>query len=63
MSRRKKLSEADLALFVRAYQRKRQPGRDPNDRAYDRKVVDMIRRMSAEELDALLSADDDVDDG
>ena len=59
MSRKKKLSEAELARFVRAYRRKKRPGHDPNDRAYDRKVVDLIRRMSPEELGALLTGDDE----
>ncbi len=62
MSRRTKLSEAELAQFLRAYRRKRRPGHDPNDRAYEREVVDLLRRMDPQELDALLSGDDDESD-
>jgi hypothetical protein len=33
----------------------------PNDRRYDRKIEQLVRRMSAEELDAILN-DLDADD-
>jgi hypothetical protein len=56
------LSEDEIARFLRAYRRKRQPGHDPNDRVYDREVVDLIRRMTPEELDTLLNGGEEEPD-
>ena len=50
---------AALQLFVKQYARKAQRGVEPNDRRYDRKIEDRVRRMSPEELDALLRDGED----
>jgi len=50
---------AALQLFVKQYARKAQKGEEPNDRNYDRKLEERIKRMSPEELDALLREGDD----
>jgi hypothetical protein len=39
---------------MRQYARKKQPGQEPNDRGYDRKLEREIRRMDPAELDELL---------
>lgn len=49
--------EASAAQFMRKYGRKsgkRYAQSDPNDRQYDRKVEFRLKRMAAEDLDALL---------
>jgi hypothetical protein len=53
---------ADLGRFMRQYQRKRAQGIDPNDRTYDRKLEELIKRMPPEELDRLLHDDEDEAD-
>ncbi len=53
---RERLS-ADLKLFVQQYGRKAQRGIEPNDRRYSRKLEAKMRRMSPEQLDALLRDD------
>jgi len=45
---------AELGLFVRQYARKAQKRQEPNDRDYDRKLEERVKRMAPEELDALL---------
>jgi hypothetical protein len=50
---------AALQLFAKQYARKAVPGYDPNDRSYDRDVEQMARRLSPEELDALLRDGED----
>lgn len=50
---------AALQLFVKQYARKGMPGIDPNDRSYDRDIEQMARRLSPEELDALLRDGED----
>ena len=50
---------ATLALFVKRYARKAQKGVEPNDRRYDRKIEQRVRRMAPEALDALLREGDD----
>lgn len=57
--RDKKQLSNRIALFLRQYARKSYPRFDANDRRYDRKIEEMIRRMSAEELDKLMNAEDD----
>ncbi len=59
MSRRKQRLANDIDIFMRKYSRKRSPGSDPNDRDYDRKVEEMVKRMDPMELDALLRGEDD----
>lgn len=40
--------------FMRLYQRKAQRGVEPNDRRYDRKVENEIKRMDPVKLDQLI---------
>lgn len=49
---------AQLGRFVQQYGRKAAKGRDPNDRGYDRKLEEKIKRLSPEDLSDLLSAED-----
>lgn len=49
----------NIQLFAKQLGRKAQPGHDPNDRVYDRDIAKKLRRMSAEEIDALLRGEDE----
>lgn len=51
---------AQLGRFVQQYGRKATKGWDPNDRSYDRKLEEKIKRLSPEDLSDLLS-DEDVE--
>ena len=63
VSQRKKRLVADLGSFMQQYERKKRPGQgEPNDRKYDRKLEDAVKRMDPEELDALLRGETDPDD-
>lgn len=59
MSRRQQKLKSKIGAFMRQYQRKAEPGWDPNDRHYDRQLEEKLKRMSPEELDALLNDTDD----
>lgn len=59
MSTRKRRLEADIGVFIRQYARKHYPKHDPNDRRYDRKIEQIVRRMSPEELDELMRGVDE----
>lgn len=61
MSKRQQRLEGDIGVFVRQYARKNYPGHDPNDRRYDRRIEQHIRRMKPEELDELLRWGEDED--
>jgi len=53
--KKKKLSQDDVAVFIRQYARKKRPGKgEPNDRSYDRKIEERIKKMKPEDLDELL---------
>ena len=55
-TKRDRLLEAELSLFVRQYGRKRSKGGgDPNDRRYDRRLERKIKRMDPWELSELLN--------
>jgi hypothetical protein len=49
---------AQLGRFVQQYGRKATKGWDPNDRGYDRKLEEKIKRLSPEDLSDLLSGED-----
>jgi hypothetical protein len=49
---------AELGRFVQQYARKAHKNLDPNDRRYDRKLEDKMKRISPEELSGLLSGED-----
>lgn len=50
-----------LHKFLQQYSRKKQIGRDPNDRPYDRRVENEIKKMNPIELDSLLRFDGSED--
>lgn len=56
--RTKSILAAQLGRFVQQYGRKAHKGWDPNDRVYDRKLEEKIKRLSPEDLSDLLSGDD-----
>ena len=58
--KRKWLRE-NIGDFMRQYQRKAQRGVEPNDRQYDRKVEEEIKRMDPFELGRLINGGDDDD--
>jgi len=51
--------QAALRLYARQVGRQAQKGVEPNDRHYDEKMHRRLRRMAAEEIDALLRYGDD----
>lgn len=56
----KQAYEADVVrLFTSQYGRKAHKGHDPNDRRYDRKVEQRVKRMKPEKLDRLLHGNKD----
>lgn len=52
----------DIGLFVKQYQRKAQRHTEPNDRGYDRKLEERLKRLPPEELGKLLFGDSDGDE-
>jgi len=56
--KKRRVSEADMGLFLRQYGRKAHRGHDPNDRAYSRDVEKKIKRMKAEDVDRLIRGED-----
>jgi len=56
--RTKSLLSAQLGRFVQQYGRKTTKGSDPNDRSYDRKLEEKIKRLSPEDLSELMSGED-----
>jgi hypothetical protein len=60
MTQRRKRLESEMGVFLRQYARKRPAGGlDPNDRRYDRKLEQALKRMKPDELDRLVRGDDD----
>ena len=67
MTKRKKLNleakrsrqAASVKKFAQQYARKAQPGLDPNDRSYDRRIEKEMKQMRPEILDALLRDGDE----
>lgn len=56
MSKRKKRLAQEIGSFVQQYRRPTNPNIDPNDRRYDRQVEARVRRLGAEEFQALLES-------
>ena len=54
MAKRRKALESEVAAFLRKYARKAQKRREPNDRRFDQKVEQMVKRMKPEDLDRLI---------
>jgi hypothetical protein len=63
MARKKRERESTLGAFLRQYGRKRQKGREPNDRGYDRKLEAKVQRMRPEDLDELLRGENEAKPG
>lgn len=60
MAYNKKKIKTEYGVFVKRYARKKSKnGQDPNDRKYDRKLEEIIKRMKPEELAELLDEDDE----
>jgi len=57
MSRRTNRLAAQLSSFVKQYGRKAQRGAEPNDRQYSREAEEAMKRLSPEELSALLNSE------
>jgi hypothetical protein len=54
MKKRRDDLQRHVDRFMKLYRRKKVRGLDPKDRQYDRKVEQLIRRMSPAGLDRLL---------
>jgi hypothetical protein len=48
-----------IGAFLRQYGRRFQAGIEPNDRLYDRAIERYLRKLKPEELDVLLSGEED----
>jgi hypothetical protein len=59
MAKKRKLTEAEIATFMRQYGRKRPRSGEPNDRRYSHDIQERLRHMDPEEIDALLHGQDD----
>ncbi len=53
-----RLTEA-TAHYLRQIGRKAQKGEEPNDRGFDRKLDEKLKRMRPEDVDALFRGEDD----
>ena len=54
MAYTKKQLKKDYGLFVKKIGRKREAGYDPNDRHYDRRIEEMLKKMPPEEIAELM---------
>ena len=59
MSQRTNRLAAQLSAFVNQYGRKAQRGVEPNDRQYSREAEEAMKRLSPEELSAVLNSEAD----
>ncbi len=60
MAYNKKKIKAEYDTFIKRYARKKpRNGGDPNDRFYDRKLEEIIKRMKPEELLRILNDEED----
>lgn len=60
-SKRDKMAR-EVGLFMQQYKRKAQRHTEPNDRRYDRKLEERLKRLPPEELGELLSGEDGCDE-
>lgn len=60
-SRKDRIAQ-EIGLFMQQYGRKAQRHTEPNDRPYDRKLEEQLKRLPPEELGRLLSGEEDDDD-
>ncbi len=54
MAYSKKQLRKDYGVFVKQIGRKREAGYDPNDRSYDRRIEEMLKKMRPEEIAELM---------
>lgn len=60
MAYNKKKIKAEYGVFAQRYARKKSKnGGDPNDRNYDRKLEEKLKRMKPEKLAEILNDDED----
>lgn len=59
LTEKRALRAANVADFAKAYARKAQKRREPNDRHYSRELEQKLKRLRPEELDRLLRDDED----
>jgi hypothetical protein len=52
---------AETAVYLRQIGRKAQKGQEPNDRGFDRKLDEKLKRMRPEDVDALIHGVDEDD--
>jgi hypothetical protein len=57
MNKKRKKLQSEIGSFLRQYERKSYPNRDPNDRQYDRKVESQIKKLDATELSEFINGD------
>jgi len=57
MNKKKEKISREIGSFIRQYERKNYPGWDPNDRSYDRKMENKIKKMDPIELSEILTGD------
>ncbi|WGS51295.1 hypothetical protein LFL96_07270 [Paraburkholderia sp. D15] len=57
--RKKSRLAGDIGLFVQQYSRKAQKGIEPNDRQYDHKIEQKLKRLSPLDLSDLLLDEDE----
>ena len=55
----KQILQAEIGAFLKKYARKAHAGHDRNDRSYSRKIEGVVKRMRAEDLDALIQSTED----
>lgn len=58
---RKERLAAETAVYLRQIGRKAQKGKEPNDRGFDRKLDEKLKRMRPADVDALMRGDDEDD--
>ena len=62
MGKQRQGLKQNIGTFLRRYEKKSQPGREPNDRKYDVKIEHQIKRLMPEKLDRLMRGEDEVGD-
>jgi len=55
MAYSKKKIKSDIGVFLKRYKRKSHKGNDPNDRSYDRKLEERLKKMNPEDLSKLMN--------
>ena len=58
--KKQKWLERNIGAFLQRYARKSQPGIEPNDRRYDRRIEKRLKRLPPEEFDRIMHGDDDA---